>query len=81
MQQETNFPMELHTLGEYIRHRRKALAISQEALASSLGIGLTTLAGIEAGTRNVTLYNIEKIFFGLFSLESSASKDKSLPRR
>lgn len=47
--------------GEAVRARRKALNMSQEALADYAGIDRSHMGKIERGERNVTLLNIVRI--------------------
>lgn len=47
--------------GESVRARRKALALSQEALADYAKIDRSHMGKIERGERNVTLLNIVRI--------------------
>lgn len=51
----------LALLGAVIRARRKALELSQEALADYAGIDRSHMGKIERGERNVTLLNIAKL--------------------
>lgn len=44
-----------------VRERRKALGLSQEALADACGLHRTYIGSIERAERNVSLDNIEKI--------------------
>lgn len=48
-------------LGNTVRLRRKALSISQEALADMAGIDRSHMGKIERGERNVTILNVAKI--------------------
>ena len=48
-------------LGEVVRARRKALGLSQEALADAAGIDRSHMCKIERGERNVTLLNVVRI--------------------
>ncbi|BAN47958.1 helix-turn-helix domain-containing protein [Metapseudomonas resinovorans] len=48
-------------LGEAIRARRRALDLSQEALADAAGIDRSHMGKIERGERNVTFLNIARI--------------------
>lgn len=48
-------------LGEVVRARRKALNLSQEALADAAGIDRSHMGKIERGERNVTLLNVVRI--------------------
>lgn len=52
---------QLVLLGGSIRARRKALNLSQEALADYAGIDRSHMGKIERGERNVTLLNIVRI--------------------
>lgn len=44
--------MDIKTLGERIRQRRKSLNVNQPTLALLAGIGLNTLVSLEKGTGN-----------------------------
>ena len=52
---------QLELLGRAVRARRKALGISQEALAQAADVDRSHMGKIERGERNVTLLNILKI--------------------
>lgn len=52
---------DLILLGIAIRARRKALNMSQEALADYAGIDRSHMGKIERGERNVTLLNVLRI--------------------
>lgn len=52
---------QLVRLGEAVRARRKALEMSQEALADYAGIDRSHMGKIERGERNVTLLNLLRI--------------------
>lgn len=52
---------DLVRLGESIRARRKALALSQEALADYANIDRSHMGKIERGERNITFLNILRI--------------------
>lgn len=52
---------QLKALGEAVRARRKAMAMSQEALADAAGIDRSHMGKIERGERNVTLLNVLRI--------------------
>jgi transcriptional regulator with XRE-family HTH domain len=52
---------DLERLGAAVRARRRALDLSQEALADLAGIDRSHMGKIERGERNVTLLNIVKI--------------------
>ena len=51
----------LQLLGQAIRARRKALNVTQEALADAAGIERAHVGKIERGTRNVTALNLLRI--------------------
>ena len=55
----------LALLGAVIRARRKALKLSQEALADQAGIDRSHMGKIERGERNVTLLNVAKLAHAL----------------
>lgn len=58
--------MNLQTnLGIAIKELRTNLGLSQEKFALSIDMDRTYLASVEAGKRNLSLANIEKIAFGL----------------
>lgn len=44
--------MDIKTLGERIRQRRKSLNVNQPTLALLAGVGLNTLVSLEKGTGN-----------------------------
>lgn len=52
-------------LGERIRARRRALGISQEALAERSGLHWTFVGQVERGQRNLNLHNLLKFAAGL----------------
>lgn len=52
-------------LGGVLRARRKALNLSQEALADHAGIDRSHMGKIERGERNVTLLNVAKLAHAL----------------
>lgn len=52
---------QLPKLGQAIRTRRKALGLSQEALADAASIDRSHMGKIERGERNVTLLNVLRI--------------------
>jgi DNA-binding XRE family transcriptional regulator len=68
----------LKALGEEIRHRRKPLAMSQEALAHGAGLHRNVIGRLERGTYNptvITLLSIAAEFDILLSeLISSAER-------
>jgi transcriptional regulator with XRE-family HTH domain len=51
----------LKRLGEAVRAERKALGLSQEALADAAQIDRAHMGKIERGERNVTLLNLLRI--------------------
>ena len=53
------------TLGQRIRELRNNKGISQEKFALSIGMDRTYFASVEAGKRNISIVNIEKIASGL----------------
>jgi transcriptional regulator with XRE-family HTH domain len=52
---------QLARLGLAIRTARKALGLSQEALADAAGIDRSHMGKIERGERNVTFLNVSRI--------------------
>ena len=52
-------------LGERIRELRNKIGLSQEKFALSIGMDRTYFASVEAGRRNISICNIEKIANGL----------------
>lgn len=52
-------------LGRAMRARRQELGLSQEELADRAGLHRTYLADVERGSRNVALFNIERIALAL----------------
>lgn len=52
-------------LGMAIKELRNKTGLSQEKFALSIGMDRTYLASVEAGRRNISLVNIEKIAIGL----------------
>ena len=52
-------------LGQTIQERRKKLGISQEKFALQIGMDRTYFASVEAGKRNISIQNIQKISNGL----------------
>lgn len=51
----------LKRLGSSIRARRKAVSLSQEALADAAGIDRSHMGKIERGERNVSFLNLARI--------------------
>jgi transcriptional regulator with XRE-family HTH domain len=52
-------------LGQKIQERRKVLGLSQEKFALQIGMDRTYFASVEAGKRNISIQNIQKISDGL----------------
>lgn len=52
-------------LGERIRKLRNDTGLSQEKFALKIGMDRTYFASVEAGRRNISICNIEKIASGL----------------
>ena len=50
-----------YRFGKAIRRRRRELDLSQEELAERAGLHRNYISGIETGTRNPSLKNIEKL--------------------
>lgn len=55
----------LKRFGEKVRSLRKERGMSQEKFAELCGLDRTYISGIERGTRNVSLKNIETIAHAL----------------
>ena len=53
------------TLGNRIRELRQNSGLSQEKFALKIEMDRTYLASVEAGHRNISIYNIKKIADGL----------------
>lgn len=53
------------SFGLRVQQLRKATGMSQEKFALSIDMDRTYLASVEAGKRNISLCNIEKIANGL----------------
>lgn len=51
----------LRGVGERVRERRKALGLSQEAMADTASIDRSYMSGIERGTRNITLIKLRQL--------------------
>lgn len=66
----------LVALGVAIRHERKKVGLSQEALAYDSGIDRSYLGGVERGEHNLTLIGLMKIATAL-SLSPSELLAKS----
>lgn len=62
---------QLKALGEAVRAHRKALGMSQEALADAAGIDRSHMGKIERGERNVTLLNVARIATAMETRPSS----------
>ena len=52
-------------LGKRIRELRQQRGISQEKFALKIGMDRTYFASVEAGKRNISIVNIQKIADGL----------------
>ena len=52
-------------LGERIQSLRKKTGLSQEKFALHIGMDRTYFASVEAGKRNISIQNIQKIAYGL----------------
>ena len=52
-------------LGDRIRELRNKTGLSQEKFALSIGMDRTYFASVEAGRRNIAIYNLKKIADGL----------------
>ncbi|GBR72547.1 putative transcriptional regulators [Candidatus Termititenax aidoneus] len=52
-------------VGQRIKQLRQKLDLSQEKFALSINMDRTYLASVEAGKRNVSIVNLEKIVNGL----------------
>ncbi|BFT65510.1 helix-turn-helix domain-containing protein [Parvimonas parva] len=54
----------LEAFGERVKDLRKNIGLSQEKFALKINMDRTYLASVEAGNRNISLRNIEKIADG-----------------
>ena len=52
-------------IGLHIKNKRIEKGISQEKFALSIDMDRTYLASVEAGKRNISIVNLEKIILGL----------------
>ena len=52
-------------MGEQLKKLRKSTKLSQEKFALSIGMDRTYYSSVEAGKRNLSIQNIEKIALGL----------------
>ena len=52
-------------LGIRIKNLRNKIGISQEKFALSIGMDRTYFASVEAGRRNISICNLQKIAIGL----------------
>ena len=52
-------------LGKRIRELRQQTGLSQEKFALKIGMDRTYFASVEAGKRNIAIFNIKKIADGL----------------
>lgn len=48
-------------VGQRLREQRRALGLSQEAMAERLGYHRTFLGSVERGERNLTLQSVEQL--------------------
>ena len=62
-------------VGHHIRELRTGLGFSQERFALKIGMDRTYLASVEAGRRNISLINLQKIIQGLDISFSDFFKD------
>jgi transcriptional regulator with XRE-family HTH domain len=69
---------QLKRLGAAVRARRKAIGLSQEALADAADIDRSHMGKIERGERNVTLLNVIKIAAALNGLPSDLLREAEL---
>jgi len=69
---------DLVKLGAAIRARRKALGLSQEALADEARVDRSHMGKIERGERNVTFLNIVRISTALGCKPSSLLSETGL---
>ena len=69
---------QLVRLGQVVRARRKAIDLSQEALADAAGIDRSHMGKIERGERNVTLLNLSRVATALNALPSDLLCDAGL---
>lgn len=75
---KTDKDSQLVLLGAAIRARRKALQMSQEALADLAEIDRSHMGKIERGERNVTLLNVLRIAKALQSKPSEILAEAGL---
>lgn len=75
----------LEEFGERVKDLRKTIGLSQEKFALKINMDRTYLASVEAGNRNISLRNIEKIADGfdmsiseLFEGVENEKKQKNL---
>ncbi|WP_277960721.1 helix-turn-helix domain-containing protein [Pseudomonas sp. RIT-To-2] len=68
----------LPRLGAAVRARRKAMVLSQEAMADAAGIDRSHMGKIERGERNVTLLNVMRIAAALGCKPSDLLLDADL---
>ena len=60
---------EVFALGQSLRNERLALHLSQNALAELSGLSKSTIAHIEQGTENASMFSISSYFLILQSLK------------
>lgn len=68
----------LAQLGSTVRTRRKAVGLSQEALADAAQIDRSHMGKIERGERNVTLLNLARIAAALHAVPSDLLREAGL---
>lgn len=54
-----------HIIGDRIRTKRESDGISQRRFALMINMNRTYLSGVERGSRNISLINLQKIAQGL----------------
>lgn len=69
---------DLRRIGSAIREWRKAIGLSQEALADAAGVDKAHTGKIERGERNVTILNILRIATALGCRPSDLLMDSGL---
>lgn len=62
-------------LGNRIKDLRNSAGLSQEKFSLQIGMDRTYFASVEAGRRNISIYNIKKIADGLGVSLSDLFKD------
>ena len=54
-----------HYIGEKIREKRKELQLTQEQFALKCELDRTYIANVEAGKRNISARNLDKVIYAL----------------